>query len=76
MRKEQKIFRIATALSAVTQIALSALVPIFICMGAAVLIKKHFDLGNGIVVLGIVAGALSGVVSMIRLTLAFLDKTK
>ena len=62
--KFTEIFR---ALSYVTQIGLSAAVPLIIWIWLAGLVKNRFSLGNYVTVIGIILGVASAYVNLFKL---------
>ncbi|MEE0867360.1 MAG: AtpZ/AtpI family protein [Clostridia bacterium] len=54
------------ALSSITQLGISVVVSFFIWIFIASWLKKTFDLGNAVMVIGIICGAGSGVMSFVN----------
>lgn len=62
--KKPMLYRAMKAFSYITQLGLSVIAPIIICTVVSVWIKNRFDLGNFVVIAGIIIGIGSGFVSM------------
>ena len=76
MTGKNKNFKLAIAISAITQIGISVIISVFICIYGAAWLRDKFSLGNWIVILGIVLGIGSGILSVFRQVRAFFDKTR
>lgn len=59
-------YNIITAISMITQLGLSILVPIALCIFIAGWLRNKFNLGIWIVIVGILTGVGSGICSMIK----------
>ncbi len=55
---------IITALAMVTQFGITVITPVLLCTFAAVWLREKFGLGNFTVILGILIGIVSSVLSM------------
>jgi hypothetical protein len=67
---------IIKALSYLTQVGLTAIIPIFIWIYVAGLIREKFSLGNYIIIIGILLGIASSYVSLYKLFKAMNDNNK
>lgn len=65
MANKQNIHKTFFALATVSQLGLSILVPVALCIIAAGWLRSKFSLGSWIMIIGILAGIGSGICSMI-----------
>ena len=66
MGSQKHIFRAMKYLSFLTQVGLSILTPILLCVLAAVWLQNRFGLGNWVVVVGILLGVGGGFCSLFQ----------
>ncbi len=58
---------VITALAMVTQFGITVITPVLLCIIGAIWLRDKFNLGNWTVILGILIGIASSVLSMIKL---------
>lgn len=66
MNANKKIYHSLKNLGLFTQLGISVIVPCILCILGATWLKNRFDLGDWVVVAGILLGAASGVSSLVR----------
>lgn len=64
---------IVTALSMITQFGISVITPPILCILAAMWLQSRFNIGDWIMITGILLGTASGVTSMIN-TIRYMSK--
>lgn len=60
MKGESPIFRALKNLTWLTQLGISMLTPLFMCLFAALWLQRKFALGDWVVLAGLVIGLISG----------------
>ncbi len=64
MKNKNNVF---TALAMVTQFGITVITPVLLCTFGAIWLRNKFNLGNLTVIIGILLGIASSVLSMIKL---------
>lgn len=76
MSKNKKIFNSLKYTTMITQLGISVVTPILLCIFGALWLKGKFNLGNWIVICGIVVGVSSGFYSLMSYFYLFLKDAK
>ena len=58
---------VITALGMVTQFGISTITPMLLCIFAALWLKNRFELGDWVVLVGVLLGVGSGFMSMMKM---------